>query len=255
MDQSGKLAIVILVILLILSLAGVVIGFYSFQQEKLKVSVLNKELENLKVERRIIENKLAESRRRNSDLEVQLWTVNTQVEELNSELEQTKDEQGQLNSQIGKLQSRLQEEAEIRKELEAQKMQAQEQVNKLQAMLKASKDELKTQLNKFKTSQEVALGKIVVGQSKAAGEVVPQPQTSAIPQGEVLVINKDYDFAVVSLGSQDGIGIGDALSVYHNGSYIGDIRIERAQQAMSACAFESDEIEDIIKEGDKVIKK
>jgi len=263
--QSGKLAIVILSILLILSLVGAVIGFYSFQEERLRVLTLNIELKELQVEKRIIEDKLTDSEMRNSDLEEQLENTLAQVAELNSELEQGETERIQLNSQIEKLQAQLKEEEKIKKELEAQKIQAQDKINKLQEILKISKDELESQLNKFDTGQEVALGKIVVGQKEefldtASGRypdylTIVSPRAANIIEGEVLVVDKDYDFAVVNLGSQDGINIGDTLLVYHNNSYIGDIQIEKAQEVMSACAFLSEDIEDTIKEGDKVIKK
>ncbi|MGD9015548.1 MAG: hypothetical protein PVI33_05960 [Candidatus Omnitrophota bacterium] len=263
--QSGKVAVVILAILFILSLVGAVIGFYSFQEERLRVLTLNVELKELQVEKRIIEDKLTESEMINSDLEDQLGNTLVQVEELSSELEQGETERIQLNSQIEKLQAQLREEEKIKKELEAQKTQAQDQINRLQAILKISKEELESQLNKFSTGQEVALGKIVVGQKEEFQESVLEggpdyvaivsPSASNIIEGEVLVVDKDYDFAVVNLGSQDGINIGDRLLVYHNSSYIGDIQIEKAQEVMSACGFLSENIEDIIKEGDKVIKR
>jgi len=262
--QSGKLAIFILVVLFIFSLSGAVIGFYYFQQERQRSIALDMELDYLKVEKRIIENKLAEAIKRNNDLESQLNTVRTQTEELSSELELAKKEKNQLNSQIENLLSQLQEAEKIREELEAQKTQAQDQVNKLQALLKVGRDELETQLSKFSTSEEIELGKIIIDQTQTVGSIpsagvsyvaLSEPQILNTLEGEVLVINKDYNFAVVSLGSRNGIEPGDTLSVYRSGSYIGDIQVEKTQEAMSACGFESEGIKDIIKEGDKVIRR
>ena len=259
MGQKGKPGIIILVILLILSLSGAVIGFYSFQKERLKTIQLNTELETLKVAKRIADNKLAELGKRIDELNVQSEAERVQIKELNTKLEKAKGERNQFNSQIQILQSQLQNREKMRKEWEAKRIQAKAEINKLQALLQASKDELEAQSKKLEAKEEVALGKIVVEQKEAGGEILSvelaQPQAAPTIEGEVLVINKDYDFAVINLGSQDGIDVSDMFSVYHNDSYIGDIQVDKAQEIMSACAFISGEVKDKIREGDKVIRK
>lgn len=275
MKAKGKTGIIILVILLILSLTGAIIGFYSFQKERLKVIVLNEELENLKVEKRIAEAKLVESRKRVIELDTQLQATRTEIEELNSELEQTKNQKDEFYSQIEKLQFQLQGQEKLKNQLEAKQIQALDQIDKLQILvqeLQAGKDELEAGLNKFRTEGEVALGKIVVEQKEIALDISSEEALSGIPsevpsmesiqaqdiptlEGEVLVINKDYDFAVTDLGSQNGIGVGDILLVYHNDNYIGDIQVDRIQETMSVCLFVSEAVEDKIGEGDKVIRK
>ena len=259
MRQEGKAGIIILVILLILALAGAGIGFYSFQKERLKVIRLNGELESLKVQRRIAENKLAESTKKIDELNSQLETDRTQIKELNSKLERVEAENNQLDSRIAMLESQLQEQEEIKGQWEAKQIQAQEKINELQALLHATKDELEAQSKKLKRKEEVALGKIVVEQNQtvagAPSTELTQSQSRPPLEGKVLVINKDYNFAVINLGSQDGIDAADLFSVYHNDSYIGDIRIDKIQEMMSACAFVSEEVKDKIREGDKVIRK
>ena len=68
-------------------------------------------------------------------------------------------------------------------------------------------------------------------------------------------INKEYNFAVLSFGSRDGINVGDLFSVYHNGNYIGDLRIEKLHDSMSAANFVTPDLKDKIAEGDKVVQK
>jgi myosin heavy subunit len=74
-------------------------------------------------------------------------------------------------------------------------------------------------------------------------------------QGKVLVINKDYNFAVVNLGSKDGIKLGDIFSVYHNDVYIGDVKVEKIHDSMSAAGFSSLEGGAKIGENDRVVLK
>ena len=89
-------------------------------------------------------------------------------------------------------------------------------------------------------------------------EITPVPQ-GPIPgsglQGKVLVINKDYNFAVINLGSKDGIKLGDIFSVYHNDTYIGDVKVEKIHDSMSAAGFSSLEGGTKVGENDKVVLK
>jgi hypothetical protein len=70
--------------------------------------------------------------------------------------------------------------------------------------------------------------------------------------GNILVINRDYNFAVINLGSKNSIGVGDVFSVYHNDKYIGDVKVEKVHESMSAVGFLSSELKDKISEGDKI---
>ena len=276
MEQKGKTWIIILVILLILSLAGAaVVGFYSFQKERLRTIQLDTELENLKVKERIGENKLAELVKRKDELNVKLEAEQTKIKELDAKLDNTEGEKNQLNSQIQILQSQLNNQEKIRNEWRAQQIQAKAKIDELQALLKESKDELSALSKELEAKKEVALGKIIVEQKETGREILSgkqvtaeepsvedvasmelsQPQDIAKIEGEVLVINRDYDFAVINLGSQDGIDVNDVFSVYHNDNYIGDIQVDKAQEIMSACAFISEGVKDKIREGDKVIRK
>jgi hypothetical protein len=60
---------------------------------------------------------------------------------------------------------------------------------------------------------------------------------------------------VTNLGKKEGIDIGDVFSVYHGPDYIGDVKIEKIHDSMSAAGFVSAETKDKVSEGDKVIQK
>jgi hypothetical protein len=74
-------------------------------------------------------------------------------------------------------------------------------------------------------------------------------------EGKVLVLNKDYNFAVINLGSKDGVKLGDIFSVYHNDTFIGDVKVEKIHDSMSAAGFSSPETGTTIRENDKVVLK
>ena len=88
-----------------------------------------------------------------------------------------------------------------------------------------------------------------------AKQPVKQKAEKKAIEGKILVVNKDYDFAVINLGSKDGIGTGDAFSAYHSNKYIGDLKVEKLHDSMAAAGFGSAEVKNKISEGDKVVRK
>ncbi len=88
----------------------------------------------------------------------------------------------------------------------------------------------------------------------AAKEKQEKPAPSELA-GKVLVVNKDYDFLVINIGSKEGVAVGDIFSVSHNNKYIGDVKIEKLHESMAAAGFVSPEIKAAVSEGDKVTKK
>jgi hypothetical protein len=60
---------------------------------------------------------------------------------------------------------------------------------------------------------------------------------------------------VINLGTKDGISSGDVFSIYHNNKYVGDAKLEKVHDSMSAAGFLSEDIKDKVSEGDKVVQK
>ena len=74
-------------------------------------------------------------------------------------------------------------------------------------------------------------------------------------EGKVLVVNKEYNFAVISLGSKDGVAVGNTFLVYHDNKSIGEIKVEKLHDSMAAAGFVSQDVKDKIGEGDRVVLK
>jgi hypothetical protein len=75
------------------------------------------------------------------------------------------------------------------------------------------------------------------------------------PEGKVLVVNNDYNFIVINLGNKEGVEIGQLFSVYRGNKYIGDVKVEKVHDSMSAAGFVTPDIKDKVNEGDKVVRK
>lgn len=112
---------------------------------------------------------------------------------------------------------------------------------------------------------------VVKGEIKAAEEVEKKPvemiqeepvkaaQEESKLEGKVLVVNKEYGFAVIDMGSNEGVKLDDIFSVYQDNKqkkkYIGDLKIEKVHESMSAAGFVNNKVKDRINEGDAVILK
>jgi vacuolar-type H+-ATPase subunit I/STV1 len=262
-----------LIVLLIISffLAGAV--YYLFQKEHSLNLKLQAELENVTTQYKKAESEAEASKKKVSTLGLQLKESQDRIEALNGQLQQEKTAKLEALNTLEQLKQDLEQQKQQRLDLENKLTQAQADTKKADEelnALKSRKTELEAKIKDLEAKSEgVELGKIVVGQEDPrAGmqEVTPEeaatqsqnplannPATGK--EGKVLVVNKDYDFAVINLGSKDGVKIGDTFSVYHNTNYTGDIKVEKIHDSMAAAGFVSEGINDKIYENDKVVQK
>ncbi|PIQ86756.1 MAG: hypothetical protein COV73_04210, partial [Candidatus Omnitrophica bacterium CG11_big_fil_rev_8_21_14_0_20_43_6] len=81
-----------------------------------------------------------------------------------------------------------------------------------------------------------------------------KPLVAQGQEGKVLIVNKEFNFVVINLGSKDKVGVGDEFLISRSGKPIGDIKVEKVHEFMSAAGF-SEELKNAIKENDKVTQK
>lgn len=93
---------------------------------------------------------------------------------------------------------------------------------------------------------------------KSGGEVAP-PRVQAVGsvagsslEGKVLVVNREFNFIVVSLGSKDGVRAGSRFSVVREGEPIGTVEVERLYENMAAANVLPEATRKEILEGDTV---
>lgn len=272
MNNKGKAGALILIVLLIISfsLAGGI--FYLLQNEKSKNAALQTELDNLNAKLENNKKLFEEAKTKIAGLNLELNETQTRLVSVSKELQEEKAAKKDAQERADKLEADLDQLKSERADLEAKVTQAQDVTNKLRDRIKEiasekAKIELKLRELESKT-QGVELGKIVVnpeGASIATDGTSPsmQPQASGASalkpaqakEGKVLVVNKDYNFVVINLGSRDAVDIGEVFSVFHNSKNVGDVKIEKVHDSMSAAGFSSSDMKDKVAEGDKVIQK
>jgi len=236
---------------------------------------------------KIAQTKFDDSQKEVATLGLKLNESQAQIVTLTGNLEQEKNTKEEALTQIRQLKSDLEKQKGLRGDLENKLKQAGNDLGQILVKLndlESQKAELETKVKgleeqaKQALTRDVELGKIVVSPDAATGAETLQTTESDLSSesattspsvsvkeerqesasgltGKVLVLNKEYNFAVINLGSADGVNIGDIFSVYHNNNYIGDVKIEKVHDSMSAAGFVSTAIKDNISEGDKVAQQ
>lgn len=290
MNNKGRSLLILVIAFALLSLAAACIGFYFYQKERKLNTDLQEQLEELKVAQRLTESRLEESNRRLSELETKRKEAEFQITKLNEQLQQEKTSKEQVLAQFHQVKMDLEEQKRLRTELEKKLDLAQQDVKRIQAQMRelaARKEELEQKVSDLQAraqQSDVELGTIVVAAGEESAvekksfsdkrakksntqpplDTTPQVVSSTAPkkvasfggiEGKILVVNRDYNFAVINLGSKDGVSIGSVFSIYHNNEYIGDAKVEKVHDSMAAGGFLSPQIRDRVSEGDRVVVK
>jgi septal ring factor EnvC (AmiA/AmiB activator) len=265
-NNKGK-AVVFLIIAIVvaLGLGGGV--YYLLLQEKAKSADLDQQLTQIQQEQKTTKGELEEAKTKISGLEANLSDAKSKINELNSSLSKAKSDTSASLKDIEKFKSELDKEKKIKetiqkdlndsvdtlKAMEARLKEMESKITELESKKKALEEKVKGLEEKV---QNVELGKIVV--SPDQGEGLGSEAGSASVQagvkleGKIAVVNKDYNFAVINLGSKDGVSVNSIFSVTHNNKNAGDLKVEKVHENMSAAGFSTPDMKDKIAEGDKV---
>lgn len=196
---------IIYAVLAVLLITGIIFYFLKEKEKKLRIAAQNQLTRTIE-EKKFVENRLRETVKVKEQVGGELVLEKEKYSTIEKELE---DKEQQIKTTL----DRLEREIVARKKVEAQLMIALKE-----------KENLEVRLNKFsQASKTVELEKIVVKPDFAT-------------TGRIIMVNKEYAFVVVNLGSQYNIKVGDILSVYRNGEFIGKVQIERVEENMSAAA-------------------
>lgn len=281
MPEKPKFIIIAFILLIVLSLAFAGSGFYLLQKEKVRSASLQEQLDILKTKLTSAEKKLEEYKNTIASLDAKLKDAQANIEALTANIEQETKAKQEAVDQVTQLRADLEQQKTLRSDLETKLQQALKDAENTKTQLKdltsqkekldAKIKELETQAQQAQAAQSkgVELGTIVVG-SDAAGKTAAaakpaaekpsaketkQQKSAPALEGKVLVVNKDYSFVVINKGSKDGVAVGNVFSLYHGNKYVGDVKVEKVHDSMSAADFGSPSMKDGIAEGDKVVFK
>jgi len=261
MDRKGAGRLIFLIVLLLLLIAAAY-GYYLYYQQKLTNNQLQEKIEEITAKYKISETKLIEAQKIVSSLQDKIKEAEEQIKNLTEQLNQKEEERLQISSSLEELKKEIANLREARQNLEEKLSTSQKEISTLTKKIEdltKEKEKLAKEAAQ-KSSSEVELGKVVVSPENTSSAVLkesaaPSSSKQKEQEGKVLVVNKEYDFAVINLGRKDGVKLNEVFSVYRGSDYLGDVKIEKLHDSMSAAAFVSTDLKDKIKEGDRVVKK
>ncbi|OGX39300.1 MAG: hypothetical protein A3C53_02105 [Omnitrophica WOR_2 bacterium RIFCSPHIGHO2_02_FULL_68_15] len=160
-----------------------------------------------------------------------------EITRLTKDLDQAKSESSKVSSQIGKLQSERDEAKRQVAELERAK-------NDLEAKLMAT-DPSTVELDRVLVSGGAS------GTEAGGGMVMPISATPSAA-GQVVVINREYDFVVMNLGKNHGVAVGQEFQIARGNEVLGRVKVEKVYDELSAAAILPDSKKSSIREGDTV---
>ena len=172
-------------------------------------------------------------------------------------------------SEVEKLVGDIMEEKDERVSLVQRLAQAEGEYEKLKSQLETmvqAKKTLESKVKEIISQKGVELDKIIIQPDSPLPKLTsyePAPEYSGYEpdfraeepgaDGEVLIVNKKFDFVIVDMGKSSGVGLGDYLEIYKNGEFVAEAQIEKLYERMSAATISPQYKSANIKPGDEVI--
>ena len=226
-------------------------GAAQFSATKLKIGT-KEELPNLETELNKA-NQIANAVLQGwNDTQVDLENTRQDLENTRAELENTKTQLEdartqivQLNETIRAKDQELDEKSNVIAGLEDEKASLEAQVADLNAQIAGLQDQV-AQLEEDKSVLEVQLEKC---DKELHKEITMKPGTT----GTIVYANKDWNFVVIDIGSNDGVQATAEMIVHRGNDMVGKIKISAVRDNVSIAEVLPDYQKATVKEGDDVL--
>lgn len=265
-EEAGKTLVPLLSVLVVLAMGVAGVAVYLQMQERDRRQAKERELhlavaenDDLKVRlqdvqqaKSRIEDDFRQARQELVEAEAGLAKSQEAQQTLSRSVEDREREIGRLTKESDQVRSERDQIAAKLSDLQSERDTVRRQV----AELEQAKGELESKVMELSGGQPlVELEKVrVSGDSapSAAGMVVPASAALGPSQGQVVVINREYDFIVMNLGKNQGLTVGQEFHVVRGEEVLGRVKIEKVYDELSAAAILPDSRKDQIREGDTV---
>lgn len=258
-SSHGKVAVIVLGIFTLLAISGAGAAVFLQMQERALRLAREKELRLVKAENTQLQEQLSEVTKTNKQLEAGLAQAKTDLQSSLQQLAETQKENEELakavdqrQDEISRLSKDLEQIRSERTQLTQRIAQLADQQQTLETELgkiESAKTELETKVLELSQGQPtVELEKVVVtdaGTTRAPG-------ASDGPQGQVVVVNREYDFVVMNLGKNQGLTLGQEFQVIRDDQVLGRVKVEKIYDELSAAAIVPPADKTAIREGDIV---
>jgi uncharacterized protein YlxW (UPF0749 family) len=265
--RHGKMLVPMLGVLAALSMAVAAAAIWLQMQEREKRQAKERELVLVLAERDDLRAQLEETSEAKSRVESELSRVRKELETSLEHLAKATAAQEALSrsvedrqKEIDRLAKDMAQMQSERRELTAQLADLKSERETLQQRLsdaEAAKADLESKVMELSNQPTVELDKVLVTGSAP----VPGPEGTTLPvaavsstavSGQVVVVNREYDFIVMNLGKNHGLSIGQEIQVVRGAEVLGRVKVEKVYDELAAAAILPESQKDSIREGDSV---
>lgn len=267
MNHSGKMLVPLLGVLAVLAMGVAGVAIYLQMQEHEKRQAKERELNIALAENEDLKTKVDDLQQTKARMEGDLAKAQKDLIQTKDELTKNIQAQEQLSRDVS---DREREITRLSKELEQAKnasQQATAQLADLQnereaiqqqlADLEKAKGELESKVTELSSTDRptVQLDKVMVNANQP-GDATVVPASTGTPaastEGQVVVVNREYDFIVMNRGKNHGLSVGQEFQIVRGNQVLGKVKVEKVYDELSAAAILPDSQKDNIKEGDAV---
>jgi DNA repair exonuclease SbcCD ATPase subunit len=250
--------------LTVLAIAGAAAAFLLQQQEHTVRLAAERQLALVKADNDQLQHQISEVRTAQLALETELGRVKAQADEVAQQLAQERQAKDVLAKSVDDRQREIDRLGKDMEQLRTERQTLQQHISQLNqqqatwktqlAELEKAKSELETKVLELSGQPTVELDKVVVNKGEAASEasMATALAPTANKEGQVIVVNREYDFIVMNLGKNQGLEIGQQFQVVRGDDVLGWVKVEKVYDELAAAAILPQSQKEQIREGDAV---
>ena len=259
----GKNRILTAALAVLVLVAGGASGYFywQFSLEQKQRMAKEQEVAIVRAEKEGVEQELRQAKQAKQQVELDLAKNKEQLTQamvLLAQEQQAKEELAQAvedrQREITRLSKDMEQLRQERESLVAQASQLKGQQSTLRSQvseLETAKSDLESKVMELSQQPTVELDRVVVGSGEdGIGDVTSMP--ASVSHGQVLVVNREYDFIVVNMGKNQGLQIGQEFQIMRGDEVLGRVKVEKVYDELSAAAILPQSKKDAIREGDLV---
>lgn len=265
MGGKGRAVVILLGLLTVLSLAGAGVGFWLQRQEHELRLAKEQELLRAKKENDRLKDQISEVTKAKELVEVDLASAKTELIQATQQLEEEHAAKEQLAKSVADRQDEVSRLGKDLEQLRSERTELTERLTKLTTQqktletkvgeLESAKSDLEAkvlELSSQPSQPTVELDKVVVNEGGESSTATSAKASDASAKGQVVVVNREYDFVVMNLGKKQGVEIGQEFQIERDHQVLGRVKVEKLYDELSAAAILPDSKKDAIHEGDLV---
>ena len=165
-----------------------------------------------------------------------------EISRLAKDLDQTRNESKQISAQLSELQTE-------RESLKQQLADLEHAKGELESKVMELSERPTVELEKVMVTNDASASQPSAAAAASAGVAMPVSGTTR-SVGRVMVINRDYDFIVMSLGKNQGVSVGQEFQVVRGNDILGKVKVEKVYDELSAATILPGSQKDAIRAGE-----